>query len=176
MSVPFIGEVRLFAGNFAPVGWELCRGQIMPISENEALFYLIGTTYGGNGGTTFALPDLRGRVPVHQGTGPGVTPKVLGELAGDESVTLTAQHLPAHTHEQVVVSEYTATSRTAVGNVRAVLTGDNKAYASPSEDVKPDVLRATSSSAGGGQPHENLQPYLSLNYIIAVNGVFPTQS
>lgn len=169
MSEPHIGEIRLFAGNYEPVGWAFCHGQQLWISDHEALFNLIGTTYGGNGFTHFAVPDLRGRVPVHQGQGPARVPRTLGEMGGQESVTLTPQMLPPHTHT-VRASQETATSRTAVGQAPAVLPGSGKAYAvGPAETVLSQA-----SPAGGGQPHENRQPFLALNYIIALVGVYPS--
>lgn len=179
MSEPYIGELRLFAGNFAPRGWAFCDGQLLTIAENAALFALIGPTYGGDGRDNFGLPDLRGRVPIHRGTGPGLSPRTIGERAGEERVTLTAQQLPVHTHVPGRVSEQTATSRSAVGNVRAVLPEGKKAYAVPQEGpggtVRADVVMASTSQAGGNQPHDNVQPYLGINYIIALTGVYPSR-
>ena len=167
MGQPYIGEIRMFGGNFAPVGWEICNGQLLPIAENDALFTLIGTTYGGDGQTTFALPDLRGRLPVHAGAG-----FVLAETGGVETVTLTTPQIPAHTHP-LTASAYPGATPSPTGNVLA---------ASPSvklfvEDVTAANLGATAvSSVGGSQPHSNLQPYLCVNFIISLFGIFPTQT
>ncbi|MFC6152434.1 phage tail protein [Nocardioides yefusunii] len=171
MSNPHVGEIRLFAGNFEPQGWMFCAGQTLPTSTHQALFALLGTTYGGNGITTFALPDMRGRVPIHQGNGLGLSGRALGERGGQEGVALLEQHIPGHTH-QSAVSAKTATSRSSVGNVRAALPDGKKAYSQSASKV--DVGR--SSSAGGWRVHENRQPYLGLHYIIAVSGVFPSSS
>lgn len=170
MSDPHVGEVRLFAGTFAPVGWMLCDGRLLNIDQHTDLFTLIGTTFGGDGIRTFAVPDLRGRVPIHQGSRPGGAPRTLGESGGEESATLTAAQLPDHTHG-VAVSSSTATSRTAVGNVRGALPGSMKGYAVPGAT---DVAGHT-SIVGGSQPHENRQPFLAINYIIALTGEFPAQ-
>jgi microcystin-dependent protein len=169
---PFIGEIRLFVGNFAPSGWAFCDGQQLPISENDALFTLIGTTYGGDGQETFALPDLRGRAPVHMGTGPGGVTKALAETGGTEQETLTVQQTPIHTHP------YTASSST--GNISApsnnVLAEVSLAtpyiFDTPSASLAPQAA----TPAGGSQPHENMQPYLVISFIISLFGVFPTQT
>lgn len=171
MSEPHIGEIRLFAGTFAPRGWAFCDGQQLWIWEYDTLFSLIGTTYGGDGMTQFALPDLRGRVPLHQGQGPERVRRTLGEVGGQEFVTLTPQTLPTHTHT-VRASQETATSRTAVGQAPAALPGSGKAYAvGPAETVLSQA-----SPVGGGQPHENRQPFLALHYIIALEGIYPSFS
>ena len=167
---PKVGEIRMFAGNFAPQGWALCNGQSMPISENDALFTLIGTTYGGDGEETFNLPNLQSRVPVHQGTGPGGGTFQLGEQAGVESVTLTQQQIPAHGHP-IVGTTNIATATGPGGNVLAQ-SSVAKMYIQDSPDTN---LAATSVTPdGGSQPHENLQPYLSITFIIALFGEFPT--
>lgn len=163
MSTPYIGEIRLFAGNFAPQGWLFCDGALVPISEYETLFQLIGTTYGGDGQSTFALPDLRGRVPVHQGNG-----VVVGQSFGVETVTLTTLQVPAHTHP-VVASNQPATHSTAAGNFFAQ--GEDPLYAAPGG---PTVTLGPTSAFGGNQPHNNLQPYLGLNFIISFFGIFPS--
>lgn len=170
MSQPFIGEIRLYSGNFAPAGWAFCAGQLVPISEYEALFALIGTTYGGDGQTTFALPDLRGRAPVHQGSG-----VVIGQSAGSETVTLVTNNLPAHTHAQTA-SNSQGSSSTATGNVVAVpLVGATKAKAFHTAGDTP--LAATPlSPIGGNQPHENMQPYLAVSFIISLFGIFPSRA
>ena len=172
MPEPFIGEIRMFAGNFAPNGWMFCEGQTMPISENDALFTLIGTTYGGDGQETFNLPNLASRVPIHMGTGPDGTTYQLGEMAGTEQETLTIQQIPNHSH--------VLTASTAAGGTNspagAVLA------ASPSVRLfivdSPDSnLAATAvTPAGGSQPHENTQPFLCINFIISLFGVFPSQT
>jgi microcystin-dependent protein len=170
MSNPYVGEIRLFAGNFAPAGWALCNGQLMAISENDALFTLIGTTYGGDGESTFGLPDLRGRIPLHAGQGPGIGQSyTLGELSGVEEVTLTAQQMPVHTHA-VLASTDSATTTTPAGNVPAASPGLR-----PYLSIAPDVTLAFQSvgAAGGSQPHANLMPTGVVNYIIALLGVYP---
>jgi microcystin-dependent protein len=163
MSTPYVGEIRLFAGNFAPQGWLPCDGSLVPIADYDTLFQLIGTTYGGDGQTTFALPDLRGRVPVHQGNG-----YFLGQSFGVEAVTLTAQQLPAHTHP-VVASSQPATHSAAAGNFFAQ--GEDPLYAAPGGAT---VTLGPTTTFGGGQPHDNLQPYLGLNFIISLFGIFPS--
>jgi microcystin-dependent protein len=159
----------MFAGNFAPAGWLFCAGQLLPISENEILFQLIGTTYGGDGETTFALPDLRGRVPIHQGTGSGLSSRILGENGGVESVTLTTQQIPAHSHAWLC-STAAAGSKTPQGNVPAVAQGD--AYAT-SLDNAVAMAPQSVAPAGGSQPHTNFQPYLCVNFIISLFGLYP---
>ena len=169
MGQPYVGEIRLFAGNFAPAGWLFCEGSLLPISENDVLFNLIGTTYGGDGQETFALPDLRGRVPLHQGTSRSSgTTYVVGQAAGVEEVTLTVSQIPAHTHP-VSVSTAPGSSGSAVGGVPAASAADVLwGRGTPSEQMAP------TGAAGGSQPHTNLQPYTCLNYIISLFGVFPS--
>jgi microcystin-dependent protein len=171
MSSPFIGEIRLFGGNFAPQGWAFCDGSLVAIADNDALFALIGTTYGGDGQTTFALPDLRGRVPLHQGTGAGRT-VTIGEQAGVEAVTLTQQQLPAHTH-QPAASNGQATQTTPAGGVWAVSSAGT-AYA-PGVATVP-MQAGLIDAAGGSQPHDNMAPTLVTSYIISLFGIFPTQA
>ena len=172
MSSPFIGEIRIFAGNFAPNGWMFCEGQLLPISENETLFNLIGTTYGGDGQSTFALPDLRGRIPNHQGTGSSGTPYVMAEMGGVEEVTLTVNQIPTHNHT-VLASSANASTPNAANNVVAQTPTADFYSADP-----PDAALAANSisSAGGSQPHTNFQPYICINYIISLFGIFPTQN
>jgi microcystin-dependent protein len=171
MAQPYIGEIRMFAGNFAPAGWALCNGQLLPISENDALFTLIGTTYGGDGQTTFALPDLRGRLPVHQGTGPGLGSYILGETGGAELVTLTVNQLPAHNHRAQGTSGE-ADRRNPKGALPA--RPREAAYA---DSGSPASLNASIvSPAGGSQPHSNMQPYLCVHFIISLFGIFPIPS
>lgn len=167
MAQPYVGEIRMFAGNFAPAGWMFCEGQLLPISENETLFQLIGTTYGGDGESTFALPDLRGRLPLHQGNG-----FVLAESAGVEAVTLTVSQIPAHSHP-VLVSLNNATSSTVAGNVTGTV-GAAQIYR---EVVPAAVMHPQSITAvGGSQPHTNFQPYLCVSFIISLFGIFPSQT
>ncbi|MFG6489717.1 phage tail protein [Roseateles sp. BYS78W] len=171
MSTPYVGEIRLFAGNFSPVGWMLCQGQLLPISEFETLFNLIGTIYGGDGQNSFQLPDLRGRVPVHQGQGTGLSTRTIGEVGGAETVTLSAAQLPAHTHT-LLASTDTANLSTPGGAQLA-------ATSVASYDTGPGssaMSAAGVGSAGGAQPHENMAPTLTVNYIISLFGIFPTQN
>jgi microcystin-dependent protein len=169
MPDPFVAEVRIFAGNYPPQGWGFCDGQILPISQNTALFSLIGTTYGGNGVSTFALPDLRGRAPVHPGQGPGLTPRSLGESAGSETHALNVSQMPSHTHS-MGASAANGVMDGAAGGVPARNPAAIPQYA-PSADV--DEGAAAVGPIGGGQPHNNMQPYLGVSYIIALQGVFP---
>ncbi|MEW9701820.1 phage tail protein [Paenibacillus sp. SI8] len=168
MGQPFIGEVRMFAGNFAPAGWALCDGQLLPISENEALFTLIGTTYGGDGQSTFALPDLRSRIPLHQGDG-----FTLAETGGTESVTLTVQQMPAHAHAAGVSSKFGSTN-SPEGTVLARSTLNQF---TDTVGTKGTMLAGSAVGFSGlSQPHNNIQPYLTINYMISLFGVFPSQS
>lgn len=168
MSEPFIGEIRMFAGNFAPRGWALCDGQLMAISQNDALFSLFGTIYGGDGRTTFALPDLRGRAPMHLGSGPGLTPYTIGARGGAESVTLSSNQLPVHTHG-VQASAFPATSRDGADQVLAQ--GDTNLYGPTADgDIAGPV------AVGGSQSHTNLMPYQCLNFIVALVGIYPSRS
>lgn len=172
MSNPFIGEVRLFAGNFAPAGWAFCDGSLVPISEYEALFTLIGTTYGGDGQNTFALPDLRGRVPVHQGAGPGLSNRTIGETGGTETVALTAAQMPAHSHA-LRGSSAAATGSSPAGAVLAA-TGAVNSYSSNAAPTQAMAAGALAAQ-GGGQPHDNMAPFLTVSYIIALFGIYPQQ-
>lgn len=167
MAQPYIGEIRLFAGNFAPVGWMFCEGQLVPISENEALFQLIGTTYGGDGEETFSLPDLRGRIPVHMSSN-----YQIGQSGGVEDVTLTTAQIPVHNHA-LVSSTSTGSGSTPVGSLLAKSTSKSMYRSGGS----PVMLNAASvSPAGGSQPHSNMQPYLCINFIISLFGIFPSQT
>ncbi|MDH4393108.1 MAG: tail fiber protein [Aquabacterium sp.] len=172
MSQPFVGEVRLFAGNFAPAGWSFCDGSLYAISEAEALFALIGTTYGGDGQSTFAMPDLRGRVPVHQGTGNGLSTRTMGEPGGTETVALTTQQMPAHTH--ALRASSAAATGSAPGGAVLADTGAVNSYGSgtPSQAMAAGALAAQ----GGNQPHENMAPFLTVSYIISLFGIFPQQN
>jgi microcystin-dependent protein len=173
MSTPFIGEIRIFAGNFAPVGWELCNGQIFSISQYDALYALIGTTYGGDGVTTFALPNLQGRVPLHFGTGPGLSSRVLGQNGGTEQVTLNTSQMPAHTHPPLALGS-PGSSPSPSGNVWA---GTSAGAIYTGGDPAPGVSMNASAilPVGGSQAHDNIQPFQCVNFIIAVEGIFPTQ-
>jgi microcystin-dependent protein len=167
MAQPYVGEIRMFGGNFAPAGWMFCEGQLLPISENETLFQLIGTTYGGDGESTFALPDLRGRLPMHQGNG-----FILAETGGAEEITLTTQQIPAHTHPFLASGNNAAStsptnSTPAVESVFGVLPYGTDA-------PKPTLNPASISSVGGSQPHSNFQPYLCVDFIISLFGIFPS--
>ena len=172
MANPFIGEVRLFAGNFAPLGWALCQGQLMPIAEAETLFALIGTTYGGDGQSTFALPDLRGRVPLHWGQGPGLGPRVIGQAGGSETVTLSPQQMPAHTHTALATSASAQGSAGPSGHVLAA----TKVNSYGSEPLSMPMASNAITPTGGGQPHDNMAPWVAMNYIICLFGVFPSSN
>jgi len=164
---PYIGELRCFGFNFAPQGWALCNGQLLSISQNTALFSLLGTMYGGDGRTTFGLPDLRGRAPLSFGQGPGLANYSQGQAAGTETVTLTAATLPPHSH--AVAASSTATTKNPSGAVPAV-TGAGSSYGTTTD---LQMSAAMIGGGGSGQPHENLQPYLVLNWCIALVGIFP---
>ncbi len=165
MAQPYVGEIRMFAGNFPPVGWMFCDGQLLPISENETLFQLIGTTYGGDGESTFALPNLQSRVPMHQGNG-----FILAETGGVESVTLTTNQIPIHSHPFLATMNPGATT-----NPNPNLTADSPNIKIYIEDVTGVNMSAQSATiTGGSQPHENLQPYLCINFIISLFGIFPS--
>ncbi|HEX2085006.1 MAG TPA: tail fiber protein [Solirubrobacteraceae bacterium] len=165
MAQPYVGEIRMFAGNYAPAGWMFCEGQLLPISENETLFQLIGTTYGGDGQETFALPDLRGRIPMHQGNG-----FILAETGGVEEVTLTIQQIPSHTHP-LLASTSAGSANSPAGNVLAGSpTIDMYRETSPSVALAPTTVGPT----GGSQPHTNFQPYLCVNFILSLFGIFPS--
>jgi microcystin-dependent protein len=171
MTNPYVGEIRMFGGNFPPSGWMLCQGQILAISEWETLFNLIGTTYGGDGTATFALPDLRGRVPVHLGNN-GTTNYAMGDKGGVETVTLTTNQIPIHNHPFLVSTD----GGGAISPQDSVIgSGTNVKLFRPQPAVAPLDSSAIGPS-GGNQPHENLQPYLVLNYIISMFGIFPSQT
>ena len=171
MADPFVAEIRIFPFNFAPRGWAFCDGQLMPISQNTALFSLLGTTYGGNGTSTFALPDLQGSVPVHPGQGPGLSLHDLGEQGGSETVTLLESEIPAHTHA-LAASAAAGVARSPSGELFANQSGGVNSYAAL---AAPTALLAAAACgvAGGGQPHNNLAPYLTLNFCIALQGFYP---
>jgi microcystin-dependent protein len=170
MAQPYVGEIRLFGGNFPPAGWALCDGSLLPIAENETLFQLIGTTYGGDGQSTFALPDLRGRIPIHVGAGPGLTSRVLGEIDGQEAVTLTPAELPAHAHAWQATG---ASADPAAGPVGALLADASAPiYAAAGADLALDLQSV--GAAGASQAHENMAPFLCVTFIIALYGIFPS--
>lgn len=173
MAEQYVGEIRIFAGNFAPVEWAPCDGRLLPIAEYETLYTLIGTTYGGDGQTNFALPDLRGRLPLSVGTGPGLSSYVLGQKGGVEAVTLTAAQYPAHTH-QLRASSETGNEAAPAGN----MLGASEKVKMYHEQVPNQALsQATvAPSVGGAQPHENRQPFLSISFIIALFGLYPSQA
>lgn len=174
MAEPFIGEIKMFAGNFAPRGWATCQGQILSIAQNTALFSLLGTTYGGNGQTTFALPDLRGRAPVHWGQGPGLPPFSLGQMAGQEAVTLLASNLPAHGHGVMASGDLAGATSAAGALLGAKGRGGVDVYASGGAATQ--LAPGTSSATGGSQAHPNLQPSLAIVFIIALEGIFPSRN
>ena len=170
MSEPFIAEVKIFAGNFAPRGYAFCNGQLLPVAQNTALFATIGTTYGGDGRTTTGLPNLQGRAPMHWGSGPGLTTRLIGEKVGAEKVGLAATQMPAHDHDLNAASNLTQadpSNTVSFGPVSMYATGGN------SQDMASDAL---GSAGGTGAPHNNMQPFLAMNFIIALVGVFPTRS
>jgi microcystin-dependent protein len=170
MGQPYVGEIRMFAGNFAPAGWALCQGQTMAIAENDTLFQLIGTTYGGDGQETFNLPDLQSRMPIHMGTAPSGTTYQIGEAAGVETVTLTTQQIPNHTHA-MMASQDNGTQSNPGGNVVAQ-DPSVKLYRvmAPSANLNASAV----GPAGGSQPHDNMQPFLVINFIISLYGVYPS--
>jgi microcystin-dependent protein len=165
VAQPYVGELRMFAGNFAPAGWMFCEGQLLPISENETLFNLIGTTYGGDGQSTFALPDLRGRIPIHQGSG-----VILAETGGAEDITLTVNQIPSHTHP-LLASTNAGGSNNPGGAVTAQ-SASVKIYRETTPNAQ--MAATTVGPVGGSQPHTNFQPYLCVNFIISLFGIFPS--
>ena len=175
MAEPFIGEIRMFAGNFAPRDWSYCNGTLLAITQNQVLYSLLGTYYGGDGRTTFGLPDLRGRVPVHQGQGPGLSSRLMGQKFGAETVTLTTTQLPSHTHELQASSDQ-ATSDAPAGLVLAK--GDevtfDRIYTTdpPANDLSPQAIGNT----GGSQAHDDMMPFLCLSFIIALQGTYPSRN
>ena len=172
MAQPYIGEIRMFAGSFAPVGWAFCAGQLMPISENDALFTLIGTTYGGDGQSTFGLPDLQGRIPVHQGQGQGTSMYTVGETGGVETVTLTTQQMPTHNHA-FMASKAGGAAATPQDNIPASPPVAKLYRAGTPSDPFPNTLVQPTF---GNQPHDNMMPYIAINYIISLFGLFPSQT
>jgi len=188
---PFLSMIMLWPCNFAPVGWAFCAGQLLPIAQNSALFSLLGTTYGGNGTSTFALPDLRGRVPVGAGQGPGLSNYTLGEVSGTENVTLLINQMPAHAHTvsltlSISASNAQATNNTPgannslaaaydLGNANSIAAYNTSAPNTPL-NIGGNSLNGNTGIAGGSQPHSNMQPFLSINYCIALQGIYPSRS
>jgi microcystin-dependent protein len=176
MATPFIGEIRMFAGNFAPRGNAFCNGQILSIAQNTALFSILGTTYGGNGTTTFGLPNLQSRAPLHMGQGPGLTSRLEGEQGGEETVTLLTTQIPAHTHQASGLAA--AGGQTSPAGATWATTGTARnpvplyAPAPSNTTMNPAALALT----GGGQPHENMPPFLTINFIIGTQGIFPPRN
>lgn len=171
MSEPFVGEIRMFAGNFAPRGWAFCDGQLLAVSQNDALFSLLGTIYGGDGRTTFGLPDLRGRVPIHAGTGPGLNAKRLGSKGGAEKVTLTVNQIPSHTHPFTASTQnslFTDPTNRMVGTQTQIDIFHNS-------DTGGNMATSSVTNTGGSRSHTNLQPFLCINYIIALFGIYPSR-
>ena len=167
MAQPYVGEIRMFAGNFAPSGWLFCEGQLLPISENLTLFQLIGTTYGGDGESTFALPDLRGRIPLHSGNG-----FTLGETGGVEAVTLTVSQIPAHNHPMLASADPATTANPQDNVAAATATATPYFNNAPATPMSSQAI----SAVGGSQPHNNFQPYLCVDFIISLFGIFPSQT
>ncbi|QGY45663.1 phage tail protein [Maribellus comscasis] len=176
---PFIGQIMLFGGNFAPRGWALCDGQLLSIVQNQALFSIIGTSYGGDGRTTFGLPDLRGRVPMHPGNGPGLTPRRLGEKSGEENILLNISQIPAHNHSAtgtIQAKNGQADASNPGGTVAATLNKNTEGYAQKANTtMKAGAVDVTVNNSGGGLPHNNVQPYQCINYIIALQGIYPSR-
>lgn len=183
MSTFFTGEIQLFGFNFAPKNWAQCNGQILPISQNQALFSLLGTVYGGNGVTTFALPDLRGRLPMGQGQGPGLSARTLGQALGEESHTLIATQTPTHTHSVNVISNPTLANNTAVPGstqflAQTTFSGPDGATTNiyVPDSAPGNAMNTAAVGTTGGQPHSNLMPLLAVNFCICLSGVFPTRN
>lgn len=175
MSQPYIGEIRLLGFSFEPVGWAACDGRLLPISEYDTLFNLIGTTYGGDGESTFALPDMRGRVPVHQGQGPGLSSYVIGQTGGVEAVTLTTSQIPSHTHS-VQATTAAATSLSPAGMMPASVSGDTFYVTTTTGNNAAVMAPQMLAASGGNQPHDNTMPTLVLQYCISLFGIYPSQT
>jgi microcystin-dependent protein len=171
MAQPFVGEIRMFGGNFAPAGWNFCDGSLLSIAENETLFSLVGTTYGGDGQETFAVPDLRGRAPIHQGQGPGFQDYVIGQLLGVEIVTITSQQMPAHSHS-LVASTAAANQITGTNGILAAMPSLAPFIAGNPPDAPLNASSIVQS--GSSQPHDNMQPFLAINFIISLFGIYPS--
>ena len=176
MATPFIGQISMFGGNFAPRNWAFCSGQIMSIAQNTALFSILGTTYGGNGQTTFALPNLQGRVPIHPGQGPGLSNYQLGQQAGTENTTLLVNNLPPHTHPATVTSNASTGSASDTLPTGNYLAADNQYKNTANTTLNANAVAVTVGIAGNGIPFNNIQPYLALNFLIALQGIFPSRN
>lgn len=176
MSEPYVAQITMFAGNFAPRGWAFCDGQLLAVSQNDALFSLLGTIYGGDGRTTFGLPDLRGRAAMHAGNGPGLSSYRLGAKGGQERVTLTTNQMPSHNHDVTMRAEMRGGSVTdPAGNMLAAGSPIYRGNAAADDvDMDPGMIRQ--GNVGGSQPHNNLSPFLAVNYIIALFGIYPSRS
>lgn len=172
MSDQYLGEIRMFAGNFAPYGWALCNGQTLAISQNTALFSLIGTYYGGDGVTTFQLPNLQSRVPIHQGQGLGLSPYNIGQIGGFENVTLSTQQMPQHNHGVNVLGLNAATNKAAGGYLADSTGGNVYTTSNPNNTLNTNAI----TYAGSSQPHNNIQPYLCITFIIALQGIYPSRN
>lgn len=176
MSTPFIGEIRMFGFGRTPVGWQACDGSLLSISENDALFALIGTTYGGDGQNTFAVPDLRGRLPIHQGQGPGLSTYIIGQVAGTENVTLLPTQMPAHTHALSAATAASTSITPGTAMLPGAVSGDsfyvNTIAGNTAAPMSPQML----GNAGGTQPHENCMPTLTVQYCISTQGIYPQQA
>jgi microcystin-dependent protein len=171
MSDPFVGEIRMFAGSFAPRGWALCDGQLLTVSQNDALFSLLGTTYGGDGRTTFGLPDLRGRIPIHQGQGPGLSSRRLGSKSGAERVSVAANEVASHNHPWYASAD-PAEDTDPAGHTVATATGTDLYGTVGPKTMDPQAI---TPGTGGGQPHGNLMPFLCIHFIIALFGIYPSR-
>lgn len=171
MSEPFVGEIKMFAGTFAPRNWALCDGQLLSIPQNDALFSLLGTIYGGDGRTTFGLPDMRGRLPIHMGTGPGLAPRQIGQRFGQENVTVTAAQVPSHTHQMRAADDAGETTD-PTGQVQARTSDDSYSASSPNTNMASEAI----SASGGSSSHTNVQPFLCINFIIALFGIYPSRA
>ncbi|HTL97927.1 MAG TPA: tail fiber protein [Holophagaceae bacterium] len=178
MSTPFLGEIRITGFNFPPKGWAMCNGQLLAINQNQALFSILGTTYGGNGITTFALPDLRSRVPMHWGNGAGLSPRSLGEVGGEETVTLTSTQVPYHGHAMTVIAAAGTTNNPNGALLAQAKLASNSAQVNSFGPASGGevALFPEVGSAGSGQPHTNLPPVQCLNYVIALSGIFPSRN
>ncbi len=172
MSEPFVGEIRMFAGNFAPRGWAFCDGQLLAVSQNDALFSLLGTIYGGDGRTTFGLPDLRGRLPIHAGTGPGLSARRLGAKLGSEKETVTVNQLPSHRHQW---QGTTATANAASPSGALLAQSQPDIYIDNVDDGTVNYASSAVTNVGGSQSHTNLMPFLCINFIIALFGIYPSR-
>lgn len=175
MSEPFIGEIRMFAGNFAPRGWAFCDGQLLAVSQSDALFSLLGTIYGGDGETTFGLPDMRGRIPIHAGSGPGLSPRRLGAKGGAESVTITANQLPSHTHRAIDTPPFATQDQADSTDASELPAFNDTAYSYSTSTGSSQTLGGNTADVGGSRSHTNLMPFLCINFIISLFGIYPSQ-